>query len=79
MLGLASIVGVLAGLIKIFQMASTLNEIKDVLVEIRRNTQDYSPAALSAQPQEQENVMRPVGSGSEADAIIRAAMLEPER
>ncbi len=34
---------IVAGVIKLFHMASDLGEIKDALLEIKRNTQDVLP------------------------------------
>ena len=80
MVSMIAMVAILAGIIKVFQMSSTLNEIKDLLGEIKRNTQDYSPVAgLSPQRRPMEASIRTVDTASEADAIIRASMLEPER
>ena len=50
MVSLVAVMAILAGIIKVFQIGSTLNEIKDVLGEIRRNTQDYSPSAAASRP-----------------------------
>ena len=79
MLSMIAMVGILAGIIKLFQMAATLGEIKELLSEIKRNTQDYSPAAQNLDRRPAEPTYRHIDSTSEADAIIRASMLEPER
>ena len=49
--------GVLTGVIlivcavyKVFQISGQLSEIKDLLADIRRNTQDFTPASVSTQP-----------------------------
>lgn len=44
-ISLAAVVAVLAGIIKQFQIAASLNEIRDLLAQIKRNTQDYTPAS----------------------------------
>jgi hypothetical protein len=35
---------------KIFQMTSTLNEIKDLLADIKRNSSDHFPMHATVQP-----------------------------
>jgi hypothetical protein len=39
---------VVLGVVKIFQIATELGEIKDALLEIKRNTLDIPPAALAS-------------------------------
>jgi hypothetical protein len=48
MVSLVAVIAILAGIIKVFQIGSTLNEMKDLLGEIRRNTQDYSPSGVAS-------------------------------
>lgn len=52
---------------KIFGIAADLTEIKDVLKEIKRNTEDQSPEAFAARhpiAQSQANLMRAVSTAS---------------
>jgi hypothetical protein len=60
---------VLGGLYKIFQISSELGEIKEVLKDIRRNTEDVSPAALSARQASPEHLMRAVTAASYEDLV----------
>ena len=64
--GLVSMVGyaiVGFGLYKLIQIATELGEIKEVLKEIRRNTDDPTKAA-STFPQSAESLVRAIHSGS---------------
>lgn len=58
------IFAVLGGVMKVFQIGTTLTEIKDVLQEIKRNTSDYQPPAAGAaqQPQSGEEMLRALDS-----------------
>jgi hypothetical protein len=50
--GLVSIVMysvVIFGIYKVFQIGTDVNEIRDLLRDIKRNTQDISPVPLQAQ------------------------------
>jgi hypothetical protein len=38
---------IVAGVVKLFRIASDLGEIKEALLDIKRNTQDVVPAVLS--------------------------------
>ena len=78
MVGMATVVAVLAGLFKLFQISASLTEIRDLLAEIKRNTSDYSSLSSLSRPQLSGPLVREVETASEADAIIRAAALEPE-
>ena len=54
---------VLAGVYKVFQMAGELSEIKDLLRDIKRNTQDplvpdRAPPVAPAVPQSHEDLLR---------------------
>jgi len=49
MVSLVTIVSILAGIIKVFQIAGSINEIKDLLVDIKRNTSDYPTPRGSAE------------------------------
>ena len=76
MISLVAVVAILAGIIKVFQIATSLNEIKDLLTEIKRNTQDYSTVAGTSRSRTPERALGIVGTTSEADSIIRASLLD---
>ena len=78
-LTMVAIIAILAGIMKIFQIATSLNEIKDLLRDIKRGTEDYSPVAGASRQRAFEPSIRPIDSASEAESIIRASVLEPER
>jgi hypothetical protein len=72
MVSLVAIMAILSGIIKLFQIATSLNEIKDVLSEIKRNTQDYPVvpgSALDRFPSE-------AGMGAESRPDYHSAILE---
>lgn len=75
-ISLAAVVAILAGIIKLFQIATSLTEIRDLLVQIKRNTQDYSPAGHSEfRPAESLHL----DSGNRADAsTFHSALVNPE-
>ena len=52
---------ILFGIFKVFQIAGEVSEIKDLLQDIKRNTQDATPAAL-VHPQSPESLMRAVSA-----------------
>jgi hypothetical protein len=78
MITLVAILAILGGVMKLFQIATSLTEIKDLLTEIRRNTRDYSSAGDSAaQPYPSESPLHATGSESDADSF-HPALSEPE-
>ncbi|HXP88087.1 MAG TPA: hypothetical protein VN841_25375 [Bryobacteraceae bacterium] len=78
MISLMAVMAIIAGIAKLFQIATSLNEIKDVLIEIKRNTRDYSvPVSSEAEPYPSESPLHAGGSGSDA-ASLQAALLDPE-
>lgn len=50
--------GIVAGIAKIFQISSQLSEMKDLLSDIKRNTQDYSAPKSPRTPQSPEELAR---------------------
>jgi hypothetical protein len=53
-----------AGVLKTFQIATDLGEIKDLLRDIKRNTQDYSaPASKPVSAMDPEEVLRALRTG----------------
>jgi hypothetical protein len=69
--GLASIfffVLVAAGAVKVFQIASTLSEIKDLLADIKRNTAGPAPAGPFSSAQ--------IASTESAESLLRAVSAE---
>jgi len=61
-----------AGVMKIFQVATTLNEIKDVLKDVRRENQIIAPPVASSPSAMHAAAMQ------DPDALIRALSAEPE-
>jgi len=47
-IGLVVFALVLSGVFKVFQIKSELTEIKELLADIKRNTQDHQPADYAA-------------------------------
>ena len=78
MISLAVIGAVIAGIMKLFQIATTLNEIKDLLTDIKRNTLDYAASAGASRPHSPESLLRAVG-GEPVPSAVEAAQYEPER
>ena len=76
---------VIAGVMKCFQIANELGEIKQVLKEIRRNTEGApvtSPAAVhavspAAPAQSPEKLLRALDAESYAEAIHRELSVQP--
>jgi hypothetical protein len=66
--GLANLAGILifalvaAGVAKIFQMAGTLLEIKELLNDIKRNTDSHAPAPPFASTESAESLLRAVSA-----------------
>jgi hypothetical protein len=54
---------ILFGVFKIFQIATDLSEIKEVLKDIKRASEDHSPAALST-ARSPESLLRAVSAAS---------------
>jgi hypothetical protein len=78
--GLANLAGILifalvaAGVAKIFQMAGTLSEIKELLNDIKRNTDSHSPAPPFASTESAESLLRAVSA--ELDHPLPPAPIE---
>ena len=47
---LTALILIVCAMYKVFQMSAELSQIKDILSDIRRNTQDNMPAARSQAP-----------------------------
>jgi hypothetical protein len=47
LVGIAGFVLIVAGVMKAFQMATALNEIKELLADIKRNTTDRAPGYVA--------------------------------
>jgi hypothetical protein len=78
MITLVAVMAIVGGVMKLFQIATSLNEIKDLLTEIKRNTRDYSPPAhTDAQRYASESPLHGDGSESDADSL-HPALSEPE-
>jgi hypothetical protein len=84
MISLVVIGAVIAGIMKLFQIATSLNEIKDLLGDIKRNTldiapsADYAPADAAFQPHSPDSLLRAVSAPSDPDAVP-STVFDPER
>jgi hypothetical protein len=70
-----------AGLMKVFQIASDLREMKDVLQDIKRNTQDVAmhPVSAPTDPLSPEALVRAVHARSDLDALtLESAPVPPQ-
>ena len=78
--GLSNIAGILifalvaAGVAKAFAIASTLSEIKELLVDIKRNTDSHAPGAPFATTESAESLLRAVSA--ELDHPVTPVELE---
>ncbi len=73
---------VIAGVIKIFQISTDVRELKDVLQDIRRNTQDLGvarPASPEAGPLSPEALVRAVHAQSDIDSLTVDPSVLPPR
>ena len=64
-----------AGLFKLFQIAGDLRELKDVLQDIKRNTQDLGlahPPSSPSEPLSPEALVRAVHAQSDIDSLTRS-------
>jgi hypothetical protein len=78
MITVVAILAILGGVMKLFQIATSLNEIKDLLTEIRRNTRDHLPPVGSeAHRYPSESPLHADGSESDAHSL-HPALSEPE-
>jgi hypothetical protein len=75
MISLVAVAAVIGGLIKLFQMSATLTEIKDVLLEIRRDSRELSSAQ---RPTPVRVPNRPIARQS-GDEALQAALMEQDR
>jgi hypothetical protein len=78
---LAVMVGIFAAISKVFQMATTLNEIKDLLTDIKRNTfnvpaVNVTALAQGSHPNSPEALVRAIHATPEA---TEAALYDTER
>ena len=77
MISMVVVAAVVGGMYKVFQIATSLNEIKDLLADIKRNTREYAPTAVSS-PRLSESPLR--GIGTELDpSSVPASVLDSER
>jgi len=67
---------VAAAVAKIFQMASNLSEVKDLLADIKRNTDAHMPAPPFASTDSAENLLRMVSAELEHPVPPAPADLE---
>ncbi len=72
---LAVMVAIIAGINKVFQAAATLNEIKDLLTDIKRNT--YSMPAVNAAAVNIP-VLGQESHPNSPEALVRAIHASPE-
>ena len=81
--GLANLTGILvlalaaAGVAKVFQIAGTLSEIKDLLTDIKRNTDTHVPPVPFASTEAAESLLRAVSA--ELDHPLPATPIELEQ
>ena len=74
MISLVAVAAIIGGIIKLFQISTTLTEIKDVLIEMRRDGRDLSaapqrpvvrvPAPPTVRPQTGEEALQAALSGA---------------
>jgi hypothetical protein len=73
---------VLAGVMKLFQISTDLRELKDVLQDIKRNTQDRGvaqPASAPSDPISPEALVRAVHAQSDMDSLTLDQPVLPPR
>ena len=81
--GLANLAGIMivamvaAGVAKAFQIAGTLSEMKDLLADIKRNTDTHTPTSPFASTESAESLLRAVSA--ELDHPVPAPAIEPQR
>jgi hypothetical protein len=68
---------VAAGVAKVFQIAGTLSEIKDLLTDIKRNTDTQAPTHPFASTESAESLLRAVSA--ELDHPVPPAAIDFER
>src|SRR5580698_3545367 len=70
-----------AGLVKLFQIATDLRELKDVLQDIKLNTQDLGvphPPSIPSGPLSPEQLVRAIHAQSDLDSLtVDSAVLPP--
>jgi hypothetical protein len=67
---------ILFGIFKVFQIAGQVSEIKDLLQDIKRNTQDIAPSAL-VHSQSPESLMRAVSAAEYPSSDPVETSVEP--
>jgi len=81
--GLANFAGIIifalaaAGVAKAFQIAGTLSEIKELLADIKRNTDTHAPTSPFASVESAESLLRAVSA--ELDHPVPPSAIELER
>ena len=78
MISLVAVMAIIGAIIKLFQIATSLNEIRDLLVEIKRNTQDYSPTASAGLRHYPEPSSLDALHGRPDAGSLHTAVLNPE-
>jgi hypothetical protein len=66
-----------AGVAKVFQIAGTLSEIKELLTDIKRNTDTHTPAHPFASTESAESLLRAVSA--ELDHPVPPSTIDLER
>jgi len=69
-MNIAVLACIVAGVIKLFQMSADLRELKDVLHDIKRNTQAMSPVLPAVAPAAPP--VTPPGGPMSPEALVRA-------
>jgi hypothetical protein len=83
--GLANLAGIVifalvaAGVAKVFQIGGTLSEIKELLADIKRNTDTHAPASQFASVESAESLLRAVSAELDHPVPPPAIELERER
>jgi hypothetical protein len=80
MMSIAALVLLVVGVMKVFQLARELREVKGLLSEIKRNMQVQNVAAARPDPQEPispEDFVRAVHSQSYEEAVMEPPVLPP--
>jgi len=73
-LSLTAYAAVMAGVLKLFQIGTDLGEIKDLLRDIKSNTNDSMSPAIST-PESPEHLLRAVS----AESYPEPSSVEPDR
>jgi hypothetical protein len=77
MISLVAVLAILGGIIKLFQIATSLNEIKDLLIEMKRNAREVPPSVSGVPSYSAASPRGALANRSGAEAL-QAALLDPE-